>query len=186
MAAGGALSRRAQLHLPEGVWKLLPSIIQAAIVLGLGMLLIWLDSGKSLSMGRCFYFAVVTSTTVGYGDISPVTNAGRGFACLYLLVGVVAIGNVLSHIAGYFVDAKQRETLERILSKKITKEDFEKFDVDGDGRIEKTEFVVRKLMLMGLLNAEDVERVETEFEVMDADGSGEITMEDLDMYLHDH
>jgi Ca2+-binding EF-hand superfamily protein len=43
--------------------------------------------------------------------------------------------------------------------------------------------VVRKLMLMGLLNSADVERVEQEFEVMDADGSGEITMEDLDIYL---
>lgn len=38
-------------------------------------------------------------------------------------------------------------------------------------------------MLMGLLNSADVERVEQEFEVMDADGSGEITMEDLDIYL---
>ena len=61
--------------------------------------------------------------------------------------------------------------------------DFEEFDIDGDGQIEKSEFVMRKLLLMGILNSEDVERCEREFDVMDADGSGEITFEDLELYL---
>ena len=57
--------------------------------------------------------------------------------------------------------------------------DFEKFDLDGDGQIERTEFIVRKLLLMGILQEEDVARVEDEFDKMDEDGSGEITIEDL-------
>ncbi|GMH51287.1 hypothetical protein TrRE_jg1199 [Triparma retinervis] len=62
-------------------------------------------------------------------------------------------------------------------------EDFEKFDLDGDGKIEKSEFVLRKLMLMGILDNDDVNRVEQEFEVMDADGSGEIDMDDLRTWM---
>jgi hypothetical protein len=61
-----------------------------------------------------------------YGDISPVSTGGRAAATIYLLVAVVSIGNVLSTIAGAFVEAKRRETLEKILSKKITRDDFEK------------------------------------------------------------
>jgi hypothetical protein len=171
--------------LPEPVAKLVPSILKMLFVLFLGMLLIYFDSDREISWSRAFYFAVVTGTTIGYGDISPGTTWGRSVSIVYLLVAVVSIGNVLSSVAGAFVDYKQRQTLEKILAKKITLEDFEKFDVDGDGKIEKMEFVVRKLMLMGLLNSEDVERVEEEFEVMDHDGSGEITMEDLDAYLHE-
>jgi hypothetical protein len=38
-------------------------------------------------------------------------------------------------------------------------------------------------MLMGILKTADVDRVEQEFDVMDADGSGEITMEDLEMFI---
>lgn len=66
--------------------------------------------------------------------------------------------------------------LEKILTKRITMADFDKFDLDGDGQIERTEFIVRKLLLMGILQEDDVARVEDEFDKMDEDGSGEITM----------
>ena len=62
-------------------------------------------------------------------------------------------------------------------------EDFEEFDMDGDGKIEKSEFVLRKLMLMGILHNEDVIRVEKEFQLMDVDGSGEIDMDDLRAWM---
>jgi hypothetical protein len=62
-------------------------------------------------------------------------------------------------------------------------EDFEEFDMDGDGKIEKSEFVLRKLMLMGILHNEDIIRVEKEFDVMDVDGSGEIDMDDLRAWM---
>ena len=78
---------------------------------------------------------------------------------------------------------QQREALEKVLKKKITVEDFKKFDIDGDGRIEKTEFVLKKLMLMDMIQPDDIVRCEEEFEVMDADNSGEITMEDLELYI---
>ena len=108
---------------------------------------------------------------------------GRLFGALYLLVTVTATGNVLGNIAGQIIEKKQREAMEMILHKRITIKDFEKFDLDGDGRIEKSEFVIQKLILMGLLNPEDISRVETEFNTMDEDGSGEITLEDLNIYL---
>ena len=53
----------------------------------------WIDS---------FYFTVVTLTTVGYGDISPQTTAGKLFTIAYLLIGigilVALIGEVASHV----------------------------------------------------------------------------------------
>ena len=82
------------------------------------------------------------------------------------------MGRVLSSIASSVVDRQQRIALEKILAKKVTMEDFTDFDIDGDGRIEKSEFVMRKLLLMGILKLDDVERCEKEFEVMDVDGSG--------------
>lgn len=135
------------------------------------------------TFAQCFYFAVITGTTIGYGDYSFATQWGRGVGCVYVLFSVIALGSVLGDIANHFIEKKQQAALEKILKKKITVEDFKKFDIDGDGRIEKTEFVLKKLMLMDMIKAEDIERCEEEFEAMDADDSGEITMEDLEMYI---
>lgn len=37
------------------------------------------------------YFAVVTMTTVGYGDITPVSEAGRGLTIMMILTGIALI-----------------------------------------------------------------------------------------------
>lgn len=34
------------------------------------------------------YFAVMTIATVGYGDLAPVTTAGRVFTIIYVLIGL--------------------------------------------------------------------------------------------------
>lgn len=51
------------------------------------------------------YFSVVTLTTVGYGDLSPSTVAGKIFTILYIFVG---LGIVLG-----FVNAVAERSLER-------------------------------------------------------------------------
>lgn len=37
------------------------------------------------------YFMIVTSTTVGYGDFTPLSALGRLFTCVYALVGTVLL-----------------------------------------------------------------------------------------------
>ena len=118
-----------------------------------------------------------------YGDISPGTQTGRFVGCIYLLVTVAATGKVLGSLAGRVVEKKRRQAMEAILQKKVTLKDFAHFDIDGDGKVEKLEYALQKLVLMGLLDRKEMERVEQEFERMDADGSGTITMEDLDIHL---
>ena len=63
----------------------------------------WVDS---------FYLTVVTLTTVGYGDISPVTTAGKVFTTVYLLIGVGALVAFLTVTARHMVQvhAENHET----------------------------------------------------------------------------
>lgn len=40
------------------------------------------------SIPKCFYFSIITFTSVGYGDISPVTNFGKTVASISAMLGV--------------------------------------------------------------------------------------------------
>lgn len=55
-----------------------------------------------------FYFAVVTITTVGYGDIIPISQAGRWLTVLMIMTGVVIvpwqIGDLVRHFIKVFGD----------------------------------------------------------------------------------
>ena len=51
--------------------------------------------------GDAIWWAVVTVTTVGYGDRYPVGTAGRGVALVLMLVGIGLGGAVTATVASY-------------------------------------------------------------------------------------
>jgi voltage-gated potassium channel len=52
------------------------------------------------------WWAVVTTTTVGYGDYTPVTQVGRMIAMLVMIVGIGLIGTVSATVAAWFVSRR--------------------------------------------------------------------------------
>lgn len=62
-----------------------------------------------------FYFSVTTLSTVGYGDLAPVTDAGRLFTAFYILTGV---GTLLGFVKAIADHAKSRSSLDKIFCKK--------------------------------------------------------------------
>ncbi len=55
------------------------------------------------SYGDALWWAVVTVTTVGYGDRFPVTPGGRAVAVILMLVGIGLIGTLTATVASFFV-----------------------------------------------------------------------------------
>lgn len=68
-------------------------LIASALVISLGTVTYRLLEGWSWI--DCVYFSVITLTTVGYGDITPQTDAGKLFTIFYIIVG---LGMILSFI----------------------------------------------------------------------------------------
>lgn len=63
------------------------------------------------TFGDAFYFTVVTLTTVGFGDITPVTEAGRWVTVLMILSGIVVIPWQAGQIVlSWFRMDKKRQT----------------------------------------------------------------------------
>jgi voltage-gated potassium channel len=64
--------------------------------------------------GDALWWTIVTVTTVGYGDIRPVTAGGRGVAVVLMLVGIGLIGVLTATIASYFVEEKTHRDKEEL------------------------------------------------------------------------
>ncbi|KAG2430911.1 hypothetical protein HXX76_009883 [Chlamydomonas incerta] len=54
------------------------------------------DADNLVKYITSLYFVVITFTTVGYGDIAPVTTAERVLTCLGMMIGVVMLGYIVS------------------------------------------------------------------------------------------
>lgn len=54
------------------------------------------------------WWAFVTATTVGYGDISPATSIGRIIAGILMLCGIGLIGSLTSTITSFFMNGKNK------------------------------------------------------------------------------
>lgn len=57
-----------------------------------------------VSFGTALWWAVVTSTTVGYGDVAPITPAGRAIAVVLMIVGIALLSIVTANVASMFVE----------------------------------------------------------------------------------
>ncbi len=53
----------------------------------------WLDS---------LYFSIITLTTIGYGDYSPQTEAGKWFTIFYIIIGVGIILTFINTVYHHF------------------------------------------------------------------------------------
>jgi len=83
------------------------------LVLAIGGLLVYaLERGRNGQFrgpADGLWWAIVTLTTVGYGDAYPVTGPGRLVAGLVMLVGVGLVGTFTAKIAAVFVERRIRE-----------------------------------------------------------------------------
>ncbi len=60
------------------------------------------------------WWGFVTMTTVGYGDVYPVSPEGRVVAALLMIVGVGLFGTFTAFVASWFVSEPEAEVSERL------------------------------------------------------------------------
>ena len=78
------------------------------MILG-GIILQWLETGDISKGNNPFWWAIVTMTTVGYGDFSPETPGGRIFAVFIMFAGITLVSLLTASISSIFVAQKIRE-----------------------------------------------------------------------------
>lgn len=79
--------RRAMWASRYKITVFLFTVMTIVVVVGSLMFLLEAEHGEFTSIPRGVYWAIVTLTTVGYGDIAPVTPMGQALASLVMIMG---------------------------------------------------------------------------------------------------
>ena len=95
------------------------------------------EDAQITNLVDAFWWASATVTTVGYGDVVPVTEPGRIMGIVLMFVGISIIGAFISALGARLVGSriKKRETIESdtksLIIKRISEiERLEKHEVD--------------------------------------------------------
>jgi potassium channel subfamily K, other eukaryote len=134
---------------------------------------------EKLSFVDSLYVTVISATTLGFGDVGPTLPVTKAIMTVWLLVATITLGKLITDQSEAFVTSKQRAVTRRLLSARMDFDTLRGMDSDGDGRVDKAEFLVSCLLKLGKVEQEDVDSVLRRFKELDVDGSGLIDPNDI-------
>jgi voltage-gated potassium channel len=87
----------------------LSAVLTLVIIFGCVIYIIEGEENGFTSIPRSIYWAIVTMTTVGYGDISPKTSLGQAFAAVIMILGYAIIAVPTGIVTAEVVRAERSE-----------------------------------------------------------------------------
>ncbi len=89
----------------------LSAILLIVIIIGSVMYMVEGGQNESFSnIPRSIYWAIVTLTTVGYGDITPVTGIGQFLSALVMILGYAIIAVPTGIVSAEFISERNMES----------------------------------------------------------------------------
>mmetsp|Transcript_124362 Transcript_124362/g.277853 ORF Transcript_124362/g.277853 Transcript_124362/m.277853 type:complete len:572 (+) Transcript_124362:98-1813(+) len=193
---------RLLMHSIQQVLKplLVPFLLLMIMVITFSCFIFWLEKHCTQNMDeRAFetvphamWFALVTISTVGYGDVTPKTPEARLLTCCMIITGVCYMAMPLAIVGTTFGEVwenrdrvlmrmKVKEKLDQVeMDRRQLEELFGASDEDGSGSMTRSEF----MSLLEALNLGMTPQQSTRlFKTIDDNGSGEINFQEFADFL---
>lgn len=128
ISAGGVITSALRASAAK-ITVFLVAVLSMTIILGTAMYIFEGSENGFSNIPKSIYWAIVTLTTVGYGDITPQTFMGQVVASIIMILGYGIIAVPTGIVSGEFIKAKQ---VTEDSDKEITCPSCDKKDHDED------------------------------------------------------
>lgn len=104
------INRLARTHIPPRVWL---AIVIPALLLAIGTIgYRWIE-GEHWTYFDGFYMTAITITTIGYGEVHPLSNPGRLFTVVLAYSGIFTLAYFASELVRSVVTGELRQVIGR-------------------------------------------------------------------------
>jgi len=152
-----------------------------------------LDSDSEQPYLDGFYFSVITITTVGFGDFSPLSDGAMVFCCFYMLFGIPVQLSAFSLVSNLLLREDEEVELRKVRGdldkdkysnmsefvEEMRAEGIGNYRCQGEGQISRFEFLVFILVQNGVVNKSNIHNVMKNFDKLDRSNTGFIGEEDV-------
>ncbi len=121
--AKGAAGLRKFLGEYNGVYVLFVGTLSVLMSAFLVLIFERGAGGKIQTFAGALWWAAQTVTTVGYGDLVPITTGGRIVAVLLMVIGITLFGVLTAAVAAYFVHNPDQNTQDEQTAKILARFD---------------------------------------------------------------
>lgn len=124
------------------------------------------------------YWSLVTTTTVGFGDLRLEHESSRIFSIFFILLGFMFVGGAIGNVGSMKLELRCLQERSKMMKRTLSTKMIADLDRDGNG-VERWEFLCAMLVQLGKVTEEDLQPLLDKFEELDTDGSGKLTHDDL-------
>lgn len=159
--------------------SVLGSSIQFIFFVVLGVSFYHNYPGENKTLFDSIYMSVITLSTVGFGVITPQTEAGKVFGAFWMLFGSGALVGLVGSLTDLYGQIKVRE----LWNQRDLKQERTDFIEALPEELDKYEFFKQSLLFKGTVEASDLEALEAIFDHMKKRADGMVSKTDVQEIL---